>query len=104
MHFWVNTVCMHQLQFHLHDGSSLVHSLEEGVTTLGRHPDSIIVLDLPSVSRYHAVLELGPNGCVVVDKRSCNGTHVNGAKIHKTSLKNGDSVTFGLVQATYTDS
>jgi pSer/pThr/pTyr-binding forkhead associated (FHA) protein len=97
-------VFMHQLQFHLHDGSSLVHSLEEGITTLGRHPDSIVVLDFPSVSRYHAVLELGPKGCVLVDKRSRNGTRVNGAKIHKTSLKNGDSVTFGHVQATYTDS
>lgn len=95
---------MHQLEFHLKDGSSLIHLLEEGITTLGRHPDSIVVLDFPSVSRYHATLELSPTGCVLVDKRSRNGTRVNGAKIHKTSLKSGDSVTFGHVEATYKES
>ena len=36
----------------------MTHALEPGFTTVGRHPDSIIVLDSPSVSGHHAIIEL----------------------------------------------
>jgi hypothetical protein len=92
---------MATLVFYLEDGSSLTHHLEEGVTTIGRHPDSVVVLEFPSVSGHHAVLEWSEQGCRVVDQQSSNGTQVNGVRIEEAFLKSGDRLAFGNVQAVY---
>lgn len=92
---------MPTLVFHLDDGSVLTHELEEGLTTLGRHPDSVVVLEFPSVSAHHAVIELGEAGCYVADQKSSNGTRVNGVLIEEARLSEGDRVAFGDVQAVY---
>lgn len=92
---------MATLVFTLEDGESMIHSLEPGTTTLGRHPDSIIVLDCPSVSGHHAIIELQDDGCLVIDQQSSNGTRVNGATVEEARLKEGDRVAFGDIQAVY---
>ncbi|CAN5578172.1 hypothetical protein BH10ACI1_BH10ACI1_08660 [soil metagenome] len=47
---------------------------------IGRAPDNEIVLDAPSVSRYHAELsyETGSHQPVIIDLGSTNGTFING--------------------------
>lgn len=92
---------MPTLVFHLDDGSVLTHELEEGTTTLGRHPDSVVVLEFPSVSAHHAVIELGEKGCYVADQKSSNGTRVNGVLVEEAKLAEGDRVAFGDVRAVY---
>jgi pSer/pThr/pTyr-binding forkhead associated (FHA) protein len=92
---------MPTLVFHLDDGSVFTHSLEEGTTTIGRHPDSVVVLEFPSVSGHHAVIELGDGGCFVTDQKSSNGTRVNGVEIEEARLSEGDRLAFGDVQAVY---
>lgn len=92
---------MATLVFTLEDGESMIHSLEPGTTTLGRHPDSIIVLDCPSVSGHHAIIELQDDGCLVIDQQSSNGTRVNGATVEEARLKEGDRVAFGDIQAVF---
>lgn len=92
---------MATLVFHLDDGTSMTHTLEPGTTTVGRHPDSVIVLDCPSVSGHHAIIELNDDGCYVSDQQSSNGTRVNGAGIEEAKLKEGDRVGFGDIQAVY---
>ncbi|HCN29172.1 MAG TPA: hypothetical protein DIT64_10565 [Verrucomicrobiales bacterium] len=92
---------MPTLVFHLDDGSVLTHELEDGVTTLGRHPDSVVVLEFPSVSAHHAIIEMGEGGCFVSDQKSSNGTRVNGVVIEESRLKEGDRVAFGDVQAVF---
>ena len=92
---------MPTLVFHLDDGSVLTHTLDEGTTTLGRHPDSVVVLEFPSVSAHHAVIELGESGCYVSDLKSSNGTRVNGVVIEEARLNEGDRVAFGDVQCVY---
>jgi Protein of unknown function (DUF3662)/FHA domain len=70
-------------------------TLSEHVLSVGRSPDSNIVLADPNVSRNHA--ELRPRGTtyVVVDLNSTNGTRVNGARISEQVLNDGDEISFG---------
>jgi pSer/pThr/pTyr-binding forkhead associated (FHA) protein len=48
------------------------------------------------MSGVHFAVECGPKGCCVIDKGSTNGTHLNGAKIHKGMLlANSDEIKSG---------
>lgn len=87
--------------FYLDDATSMTHTLEAGSTTVGRHPDSVIVLDCPSVSGHHAIVELQDDSCYVIDQQSSNGTRVNGATIEEAKLNDGDRVAFGDIQAVF---
>ncbi len=70
-------------------------SLTESIISIGRHPDSNLVLADPNVSRNHA--EIRPQGerFVVVDLGSTNGTRVNGVRVDTQLLQDGDEVSFG---------
>jgi hypothetical protein len=70
-------------------------TLSEATITIGRHPDSNMVLADPNVSRNHA--EIRPQGdrYVVVDLGSTNGTRVNGVRVDSQILEDGDELTFG---------
>jgi hypothetical protein len=70
-------------------------ALTESIITIGRHPDSNLVLADPNVSRNHA--EIRPQGeqFVVVDLGSTNGTRVNGVRVDSQVLRDGDEVAFG---------
>jgi hypothetical protein len=70
-------------------------TLHQEVITVGRHPDSNLVLADPNVSRAHA--EIRPQGdrYAVVDLGSTNGTKVNGVKIAQHLLQDGDEISFG---------
>lgn len=92
---------MATLVFYLEDGTTLNHTLEEGTTTLGRHPDSVVVLEFPSVSGHHAEILLSEEGCFITDLKSSNGTHINGVTIEEAQLQDGDRIGFGDVQAVF---
>ena len=70
-------------------------SLTETTITIGRHPESNMVLADPNVSRNHA--EIRPQGdrFVVVDLGSTNGSRVNGVRVDTQVLEDGDEITFG---------
>ena len=63
--------------------------------TIGRLPESTIVLADPNVSRSHAEIRPRASGYVVVDLGSTNGTKVNGARVSEQELVDGDEITFG---------
>ena len=65
------------------------------VTRLGRHPDSEISLDDITVSRRHAEIERTPEGYIVSDAGSLNGTYVNQERIDKMMLHHGDELQIG---------
>ncbi|MGZ4715312.1 MAG: FHA domain-containing protein [Acidimicrobiales bacterium] len=69
--------------------------LSIGVTTAGRHPDSDIFLDDVTVSRRHAEILAGPEGFVVRDVGSLNGTYLNRERIDQAPLTNGDELQIG---------
>ncbi len=71
-------------------------SLGAPITRLGRHPDSEISLDDITVSRRHAEVARTPQGYVVRDAGSLNGTYVNGQRIDDAVvLKQGDELQVG---------
>jgi hypothetical protein len=69
--------------------------LSTGETRLGRHPDSEIMLDDITVSRRHAAIENTPEGYVVTDAGSLNGTYVNQERIERAVLHHGDELQVG---------
>ncbi|MGV3662687.1 MAG: FHA domain-containing protein [Prosthecobacter sp.] len=92
---------MASVVFYMEDGSTLVHKLENEVTTIGRHPDSLVQLTCPSSSGRHATIKQTDDKFYVQDLGSSNGTRVNGAEIEEALLKDGDRVGFGDVQAVF---
>lgn len=74
--------------------------LQGTVAVLGRDPSSDLVLNDAKCSRRHAVLEAGPQGIAIRDAGSANGVYVNGQKVERASLKEGDVVRLGEVQIT----
>ena len=69
-------------------------------TTLGRQSDCDGVLDDPTVSRRHAVIEQDGAGLLLRDLGSRNGTTVNGRPVAGTvPVHAGDQVSFGSVDA-----
>lgn len=69
--------------------------LEEPITHLGRHPESEISLDDITVSRRHAEIERTPDGYVVSDAGSLNGTYVNQERVDRMVLRHGDELQVG---------
>jgi hypothetical protein len=67
-------------------------------TRIGRGPDNELVLDTKHVSRYHAVLLAGPVNTSIEDLNSTNGVFVNGKRVARQVLKDGDRVTIGKTQ------
>jgi pSer/pThr/pTyr-binding forkhead associated (FHA) protein len=64
-------------------------------STVGRHPDSDIFLDDISVSRRHAAFLRTPQGVLVRDAGSLNGTYVNRELVDERLLQHGDEVQIG---------
>lgn len=64
-------------------------------TRIGRSEEGEVVLVDPSVSRAHAVVEIGSRGAIVRDLGSKNGTYVNGRRIESETLRDGDELRFG---------
>jgi predicted nuclease with TOPRIM domain len=76
------------------DGHEVVHVLGRK-TTIGRTPDNDLQVDASFVSRHHAVLLLTGNQTVIEDLNSTNGVYVNGTRITRETLSDGDVVMVG---------
>ena len=80
---------------------SVAHELTEAATTIGRSPENMIRLDDPSVSGRHAQLQQAGDDYLLTDLESTNGTLVNGEAITSVTLRPGDRIRFGKVEAWY---
>ena len=70
--------------------------LAEGDNIVGRHPQSAIWINAGSVSRVHACVVVAGGHASVEDRRSTNGTFVNGERVtSRHPLVDGATVTFG---------
>jgi FHA domain-containing protein len=70
-------------------------TLAEHPISIGRKPESNIVLADPNVSRNHAEIRPYGDGFVIVDLGSTNGSKVNGVRVNQQVLEDGDELTFG---------
>ena len=69
--------------------------LIDDVTTIGSMKGNTIVISDGSVSRRHAAIKIDQMRYEVADMNSTNGVLVNGARIHKVFLKDGDRIKIG---------
>lgn len=76
---------------------------KEGNTTIGRGFTDISMMDL-RMSKKHAVIYYSEKGkaFILEDMSSTNGTFVNGQKIKKQTLKNGDIIQIGCTYFKFT--
>ncbi|MGE0363628.1 MAG: FHA domain-containing protein [Vicinamibacterales bacterium] len=78
---------------------TLVFRLLPGaIKTVGRAPRADFVVDAPLVSRLHCRLTLQDEGVLVEDLDSTNGTFVNGQRVRKGLLANGDRLRVGRME------
>jgi ABC-type multidrug transport system ATPase subunit len=68
-----------------------------GAVKIGRATDNDIVIPDVLASRHHATLVPTPSGVEIQDERSINGTFVNGNRVDRALLGEGDVVTIGNV-------
>jgi pSer/pThr/pTyr-binding forkhead associated (FHA) protein len=72
-----------------------VFVLDKDRTSLGRLPDSDVLLSDPGASRRHAEIRRQDGEWVIADLGSTNGTMVNELTIGERPLQNGDRITIG---------
>ncbi len=69
--------------------------LGKDVVTLGRLPESDVVISDPAASRQHARIRHGGEGYTLTDLGSTNGTLVNGEAVQERRLEDGDRIEIG---------
>jgi predicted component of type VI protein secretion system len=78
--------------------------LDEPVFFIGRLPENAISIANMGVSRRHAKIEEDADRqYVITDLNSLNGTYVNGKRIKKANLNNGDKIAIGKYTILYED-
>jgi chromosome segregation ATPase len=70
-------------------------------TRIGRAPGCEVHVDSTSVSRHHALILAGTREAIIEDLNSTNGVILNGRKITRQVLNDGDIVTIGEIQFRY---
>lgn len=86
------------LTFSIYKGDQLVRTeqLSQNVIKVGKLPSSHLRIDDDNVSRMHAVIEVtSPSEIFIIDLGSASGTVVNGKKVNKTQLNDGDEIQLG---------
>ena len=89
---------MSPITFSVYSGDELVRTetFTQDIIKIGRLQSSHLFLDDDDVSRMHAVIEMTEGGDVyIIDLGSASGTRVNGEKINKAQLKDGDQLNIG---------
>jgi chromosome segregation ATPase len=79
------------------DAEGVVHLLSKSSISIGRGSECDIQLQSGSVSRYHAVLRISHDAVIFEDMNSTNGCFVNGRRIKRQLLKDGDRLKVGAV-------
>jgi hypothetical protein len=85
------------LLIHLEGSTAVWHILGKR-TTIGRTAENDVRIDAEFISRRHAVVLRVGTDTVIEDLKSTNGTYVNGQRISRRALKNGDVVALGSME------
>ncbi|MBN8614262.1 MAG: FHA domain-containing protein, partial [Deltaproteobacteria bacterium] len=86
------------MTFRIYDGENLVRTetLAQDIIKVGKLPSSHLRIEDENVSRMHAVIEVtSPDEVYIIDLGSAAGTIVNGKKVNKGKLQNGDEIVLG---------
>jgi TonB family protein len=86
------------MTFRIYQGEQLVRTetLAQDIIKVGKLPSSHLRIEDENVSRMHAVIEVtNPEEVYIIDLGSAAGTIVNGKKVNKGKLQNGDEILLG---------
>ncbi len=87
------------LKVEIYAGSNLLREerFDREIIKIGRLASAHLKLDDPKVARIHAVIEAssGGDGYSIIDMGSTDGTFVNGERVSKEKLADGDEVQVG---------
>jgi diguanylate cyclase (GGDEF)-like protein len=78
----------------------------QGALLIGRGRDADIRIQGDGISRQHARMKVGPEGVELEDLGSTNGSFVNGERIERAMLQDGDKIQLGtatILKFTYQD-
>ena len=77
-------------------------ALTQDIVVIGRDGENEIVVEDTTVSRKHVRLERTDKGrYYLVDQESTNGVFLNGVRVVRTILQNGDEVRVGDIYFKY---
>ncbi|MGE0115832.1 MAG: FHA domain-containing protein [Steroidobacteraceae bacterium] len=79
------------------DDAGVVHLLNKPAMVIGRADDADICIRSDSVSRRHGCLRVGRDVVIIEDLGSTNGCYVNGKRVKRQLLKDGDKLEVGNV-------
>lgn len=77
--------------------------IQKSAVVIGRAPGNEVVIDNLAVSGSHARVSIEEGKFVVEDLNSLNGTFLNGQRIRKSVLKQGDLIAIGKHTLEYSD-
>src|SRR5262245_46975511 len=83
------------------DGSraGTAREVSTGFLLIGRSADCLLQFD-PHIERVvstrHAVIQAESDGYYLIDQQSRNGTFLNGNRVNRAKLSNGDVIQFGV--------
>ena len=75
--------------------------LLDGHTRIGRSLSADVRFEDPTVSRRHALIVRDPAGVRVLDDHSLNGVFVNGRRVDRSLLADGDEIRVGRHTLSY---
>lgn len=75
--------------------------LTEDVTVIGRSSSADITVEDSGISRKHVEFRITPNGVILTDLDSTNGTFVEGNRIQAATLLDGNQITIGRTRITF---
>lgn len=86
-------------------GDNIIQTFELGTepARIGRARDNDIVVENLSVSRNHAFIEFADSKYFLVDNKSSNGVFINGVKVNKAEIVDGDVISIGKHQLHYSE-
>lgn len=72
-----------------------ITELDGTLTTIGRGESNTLVLTDGHLSRQHALIRFLENNYILDDLNSANGIFVNGERLQRRVLRQGDRITIG---------
>ncbi len=78
-------------------------ALRPGRVIIGRTPENDLQIDSRFVSRHHCQVTTTQHGCTIEDLNSTNGIYVQGRRVRRHNLNDGDVVVMGKHELTYVD-
>lgn len=89
---------LHKLAQLVDQNNGAIIDIDRWETSIGKSKSNDIVLPMPEISRFHAVIAKKRNEWVITDTFSKTGIFVNGKKIDgKSVIEDGDIITIGNI-------